>query len=68
MRWRWQAGDIAIWDNRATQHRAVADFGQQRRTLKRATVAGVNTVSIQGEKSHTVSKEPGYSTPLKKAQ
>lgn len=68
VRWRWQAGDIAIWDNRATQHRAVADFGQQRRTLKRATVAGVNTVSIQGEKSHTVSKEPGYSTPLKKAQ
>jgi alpha-ketoglutarate-dependent sulfate ester dioxygenase len=25
IRWRWQPGDLAIWDNRATQHYAVAD-------------------------------------------
>ncbi|HKT77308.1 MAG TPA: TauD/TfdA family dioxygenase, partial [Sphingobium sp.] len=31
VRWRWQPGDVAIWDNRATQHRAVADFGLQHR-------------------------------------
>jgi alpha-ketoglutarate-dependent taurine dioxygenase len=30
LRWRWQAGDVAIRDNRATQHRAIADFGMQR--------------------------------------
>ena len=24
-------GDVVIWDNRATQHRATADFGLQRR-------------------------------------
>lgn len=58
VRWRWQAGDIAVWDNRATQHRAVSDFGTQRRTLRRATVAGVKTVSIQGEESRTLKKEP----------
>ena len=29
-----------LWDNRATQHRAIADFGLQRRTLRRATITG----------------------------
>lgn len=56
VRWRWQQGDVAFWDNRATQHRAVADFGTQRRTLRRATIAGVTPVSINGEKSQTVTK------------
>ncbi|MDB6060964.1 MAG: taurine dioxygenase [Verrucomicrobiaceae bacterium] len=51
VRWRWQVGDVAIWDNRATQHRAVADFGTQKRTLRRATVAGDIAVGINGEKS-----------------
>jgi alpha-ketoglutarate-dependent taurine dioxygenase len=23
VRWRWSAGDVVIWDNRATQHRAI---------------------------------------------
>jgi taurine dioxygenase len=57
VRWRWQPGDVAIWDNRATQHRAVADFGLQRRTLRRATVAGVTPVSIRGTASKTTKQE-----------
>lgn len=27
IRWNWELGDVAIWDNRATQHRAVDDYG-----------------------------------------
>jgi len=57
VRWRWQPGDVAIWDNRATQHRAVADFGLQRRTLRRATVAGDIPIAIDGRTSHTRRKE-----------
>lgn len=64
VRWRWAAGDVAIWDNRATQHRAIADFGLQRRTLRRATVAGDIPVAIDGRLSRTVKKErPAVLTP-----
>lgn len=57
VRWRWQAGDVAFWDNRATQHRAVADFALQRRTLRRATVHGEAPVGIDGRTSRTTRQE-----------
>lgn len=57
VRWRWQPGDVAFWDNQSTQHRAVADFGLQRRTLRRATIAGEVPVGIDGRQSRTVRKE-----------
>lgn len=57
VRWRWQPGDVAFWDNRSTQHRAIADFGLQRRTLRRATIAGEVPVGIDGRQSHTTRKE-----------
>jgi len=57
VRWRWRAGDVAFWDNQATQHRAVADFGLQRRTLRRATVNGEVPVGIDGRQSRTVRRE-----------
>ncbi|OJW56980.1 MAG: taurine dioxygenase [Sphingomonadales bacterium 63-6] len=57
VRWRWQAGDVAFWDNRSTQHRAVADFALQRRTLRRATIQGEVPVAIDGRTSRTVRKE-----------
>lgn len=58
VRWRWKPNDVAIWDNRATQHRAIADFGKQRRHLRRATIAGTVPVSIDGQRSRTTKKEP----------
>jgi len=39
-RWRWRAGDLAIWDNRATHHYAIADYGDAPRTIHRITLEG----------------------------
>ncbi|MGK6354692.1 TauD/TfdA dioxygenase family protein [Sphingomonas sp. DT-207] len=58
VRWRWAPGDVAIWDNRATQHRAIADFGAQRRTLRRATIAGDVAVGADGQPSRVLKPEP----------
>ncbi|MET0313172.1 MAG: TauD/TfdA family dioxygenase [Hansschlegelia sp.] len=51
VRWRWSAGDVAIWDNRATLHRAIDDYGDQPRIVRRVTVAGVPPVSVDGRRS-----------------
>lgn len=51
VRWRWRAGDVAIWDNRATQHRAIDDYGDQPRVVRRVTIAGVAPVSVDGRRS-----------------
>jgi taurine dioxygenase len=40
IRWRWNVDDVAFWDNRVTQHYAVADYLPQRRIMHRATVTG----------------------------
>jgi len=40
IRWRWKVDDVAFWDNRNTQHYAVADYLPERRTMHRATVNG----------------------------
>ncbi|MEM8827584.1 MAG: TauD/TfdA family dioxygenase, partial [Pseudomonadota bacterium] len=39
-RFRWRAGSIAFWDNRACQHFAVSDYYPARRVMERATIAG----------------------------
>ncbi|WP_340317891.1 TauD/TfdA dioxygenase family protein [Rhizorhabdus argentea] len=59
VRWRWQAGDVAIWDNRATQHRAIADFDRQRRTVRRVTIEGDAPVGIDGRRSRPIKPAPG---------
>jgi taurine dioxygenase len=40
VRWHWQLDDVAFWDNRVTQHYAIADYLPERRTMHRATVNG----------------------------
>ena len=65
VRWRWAPGDVAFWDNRATQHRAIADFALQRRTLRRATINGDVPVGIDGRQSRTIRKEkPAETQPV----
>lgn len=51
VRWTWRMGDVAMWDNRATQHRAVPDYGDGPRILRRATVLGSVPTAIDGSKS-----------------
>ena len=40
VRWRWNANDVAIWDNRCTQHYAVMDYAPCHRKMNRATIVG----------------------------
>ena len=51
VRWTWRDGDVAIWDNRATQHYAVADYDDRPRLLHRITVAGPIPVGLSGDTS-----------------
>ncbi len=53
VRWTWRAGDIAIWDNRATQHYAVNDYGDQHRVVRRVTIDGEVPLSVDGRRSVT---------------
>lgn len=51
VRWRWATGDIAIWDNRATQHYAINDYGDNLRIMQRVTVVGEIPVGVDGSPS-----------------
>jgi alpha-ketoglutarate-dependent sulfate ester dioxygenase len=59
IRWVWQPGDVAMWDNRATQHYAVADFDSQPREVRRITVAGDVPVAIDGRRSEVLKGDAG---------
>lgn len=56
VRWSWRKNDVAIWDNRATQHFAINDYGNQRRLVRRVTVHGEAAVAIDGQRSRTRSR------------
>ena len=40
VRWSWRIGDVAIWDERCTNHRALSDHFPQHRLMRRCTVEG----------------------------
>ncbi len=40
VRFKWEKNSIAFWDNRSTQHRAIADYFPQTRTMQRVTICG----------------------------
>ncbi|KAA1011762.1 TauD/TfdA family dioxygenase [Paraburkholderia panacisoli] len=54
VRWQWRQNDVVIWDNRATQHYAVNDYGTQERLVRRVTVAGERAISVDGHHSRTL--------------
>jgi alpha-ketoglutarate-dependent taurine dioxygenase len=58
IRWNWEPGDVAIWDNRSTQHRAIDDYDGQHRLMHRVTLMGDVPVSVHGERSRVISGAP----------
>ncbi|GAB3461103.1 TauD/TfdA dioxygenase family protein [Azotobacter salinestris] len=67
VRWRWSEGDVALWDNRATQHIAVDDYGSARRIVRRTTVLGEIPVSVGGESSRAIKPSPESRIPRSEA-
>ena len=60
MRFRWEPGSLAFWDNRATAHLAPRDYehlGKQR-TLHRVTLIGDVPVGPDGRESELVAGKP----------
>ncbi|MET0727083.1 MAG: TauD/TfdA family dioxygenase [Acidimicrobiales bacterium] len=46
-RWRWQAGDLAIWDERSTNHRSAGDHFPQPRSIRRIEVGGARPRGVR---------------------
>lgn len=60
IRWNWAPGDIAIWDNRATQHYGVSDYDDQYRRLSRVTLAGDVPVDVHGRPSRAIAGDASH--------
>jgi len=54
VRWRWTTGDVVAWDNYATQHYAIDDYGDQDRIVQRVSVRGDIPRAIDGSQSRAV--------------
>jgi taurine dioxygenase len=67
VRWRWREGDVVIWDNRATQHIAINDYGQAQRIVRRTTVAGDIPVGVDGRSSQAIKPTPDTLSPRTEA-
>ena len=51
VRWHWRLGDVAIWDNRSTQHCAVVDYGDAYRRCGARHGRGSTPVGVDGRPS-----------------
>lgn len=60
VRFRWHAGDVAFWDNRATAHLAPRDLDHLHvpRTLHRVTLIGDRPVGVDGRESELIAGRP----------
>jgi taurine dioxygenase len=50
-RWRWRRHDVAVWDERCTNHRALSDHHPSRRLIRRCTVGAGVPVGRRGRHS-----------------
>jgi len=53
-RHRWRAGDVVLWDNRATMHYATDDYAAAERRMRRVTIRGGVPVGPNGVESRIV--------------
>jgi taurine dioxygenase len=60
VRFRWEPGNIAFWDNRSTCHFAPTDFAHLDidRVMHRVTILGDPAVGVDGSSSELVAGEP----------
>jgi len=60
VRFKWNAGDIAFWDNRSTAHLAPRDIFQSDfdRQLYRITLVGEKLVGVDGRTSTSIEGLP----------
>jgi alpha-ketoglutarate-dependent sulfate ester dioxygenase len=69
VRWHWRVGDLAIWDNRATQHYAIYDYAPAHRRGERVTVAGPVPVGVDGRPSVSLEGDAaGYYAGLRNGE
>ena len=60
MRFKWEPGSLAFWDNRSTQHQAIRDVYDSdfEREFYRVTLNGAIPVGVDGKASQHLSGEP----------
>jgi alpha-ketoglutarate-dependent taurine dioxygenase len=64
VRFRWEPGSVAFWDNRSTAHQAPRDLADDEpRTLYRVTLIGDVPVGTDGRESELVAGAPFRSVP-----
>jgi taurine dioxygenase len=66
VRFRWEPGSVAFWDNRATAHLGPQDLGHLdvERVLHRVTLIGEVPVGPDGRESDLIDGVPFVSTPV----
>jgi len=57
-RFRWRAGSVAFWDNRATMHYAIDDYGDAIRVAHRVTLRGEKTYGPARSKEEARNLKP----------
>lgn len=61
-RFRWQAGDIALWDNHACLHYATSNYWPRRRTMERLTLLDFADSAADTAAADTGNAAPAYAS------